>query len=79
MFDGDLNAQKAIKSSAHKILYALSRSNLMNRYNSSTRNVKQMTWWRSTYYGAIAGTGLLTLIFLFLYLLSVKKNNKEAK
>ncbi len=79
MFDGDLNAQIAVKSSAHKILHALSRSNLMNRYNSSTRTVKQMTWWRATYYGAIAGTGLLTLIFLLLYLLSIKMNNKEAK
>ena len=79
IFDGDLNAQKVVKSSAHKILYALSRSNLMNRYNISTRTIKQMTWWRSTYYGAIAGTGILTLIFLLLYLLSLKKNYKEVK
>ncbi|HHV60429.1 MAG TPA: beta-glucosidase [Clostridiaceae bacterium] len=79
MFDGDLFAQMSIRSSAHKNLYVLSRSNLMNRYNSSTRIVKQMTWWRSAYYGAIIGTGAFTLIFLLLYLLSLKKNIKEGR
>lgn len=76
---GDARLQNAVKESAHNVLYALSQSNLMNRYNSTTRIVQTMTWWRGIYMGAIGVSGLLTLICAVLYVVSRKRREREGK
>ncbi len=58
---GDATVQKAVKESAHMILYAMTQSNLINRYNSTTKMEKQMTWWRGSYLGAAAAFGVLAV------------------
>ncbi len=78
IFKGDANAQQHIKQSVHNILYAMSRSNLMNRYNSTTRIEQNMTWWRALYMGIEAGSGILTVLFAVLFILMGRKA-KEAK
>lgn len=76
---GDATLQKAVKSASHKILYALSQSNLVNRYNSTTRIENSMTWWRATYYGAIGVSAALTALCLGLYVAASKRKEKEVK
>lgn len=76
---GDATLQKAVKSSCHKILYAMSQSNLVNRYNSTTRIEQTMTWWRGAYYGAIAVSGILTVACVALYVVSGKRKESEVK
>ncbi len=78
VFDGDANAQNAIKASVHKILFAMSQSNLMNRYDSSTRVVKLPTSWRTAYQAAEIVTGVLLAGFTVLYLIA-KFRKKEEK
>ncbi len=73
LFKGDANAQQHIKQSVHNILYAFSRSNLMNRYNSTTRVEQTMTWWRGLYIGLMAASGILTVLFAVLYVLKGRK------
>ena len=77
VFAGDANAQKAVRESAHNVLFAIASSNLMNRYNATTHVVKLNTWWRTAYYTAIGCTAALTVLFAVLYVLAKRK--KEAK
>lgn len=76
---GDARLQRAVKDSSHNILYALSQSNLMNRYNSTTKIVQTMTWWRGLYMALIGVSGVLTLTFAVLYVLSRKRKEGEGK
>lgn len=78
LFEGDANAQQHIKESVHNTLYALSRSNLMNRYNSTTHIAQNMTWWRALYIGLIAGSGILMVLFAVLFMVKAGKD-KEAQ
>ena len=78
VFDGDATAQNAIKASVHKILYAMSQSNLMNRYDPSTRVVKVPVMWRTAYQAAEYTTGALMCLFALLYIVA-KLRKKEAK
>lgn len=73
---GDANLQSAVKSACHKILYAMSQSNLMNRYNSTTRIVETSTWWRTAYKSAIGVFGALTVLFAVLYVLDTRKKSE---
>lgn len=78
VFDNDATAQNAIKASVHKILYAMSQSNLMNRYDPSTRVVKVPVVWRTAYQAAEYTTGALMCLFAVLYVVA-KLRKKEAK
>ena len=78
VFAGDAEAQNAIKASVHKILYAMSQSNLMNRYDASTRVVKLPVIWRTAYQAVEYGSAALMACFAVLYLLA-KLRNKEGK
>lgn len=78
VFKGDLKAQEAIKASVHKILFAMSQSNLMNRYDASTRVVKLPVFWRTAYQAAEWGFGALMVLFAVLYVVA-KLKKKEAK
>lgn len=78
LFKGDANAQQHIKDSVHNILYALSRSNLMNRYNATTRIEQNLTWWRLLYRGLIGGSGALMVLFAVLYIVQGRKEQKKA-
>lgn len=75
---GDARLQENVKSSCHKILYAMSQSNLMNRYNSTTHIEKTMTWWRAAYYGAIGVSATLTVACFALYVVA-NKRKKEVQ
>lgn len=74
---GDVKLQESIKESAHNVLYAMSQSNLMNRYNSSTRIAQQMTWWRMIYMAVGGVSAALTIGFFALYVLSAKRKEGE--
>lgn len=74
LLEGDATLQLAVKDSVHKILFALTESNLMNRYNSTTRIESQMTWWRAIYYAVAAVSGILTALFAAMFVLSCLKN-----
>ncbi len=78
VFDHDQTAQLAVRESAHNVLYALSCSNLMNRYNETTHVVKLNTWWRTAYRSAIGVTAALTALFAILFVLAKKREKKEV-
>ena len=78
VFKGDANAQNAIKASVHKILFAMSQSNLMNRYDASTRVVKLPVFWRVAYQAAEWTSGILMVGFAALYVIA-KMKKKEDK
>ena len=77
LLNGDANLQQHVKESAHNILYAMAHSNLMNRYNSTTRIVQTMTWWRVAYIALIAVSGVLTAACCAGYVFSVRKKSKK--
>ncbi len=80
LLEGDATLQAAVKESAHNVLYAMSRSNLTNRYNSTTRIVQTVTWWRVLYVSLIVVFGIAALGCLVLYQISGGKGgNKEGK
>lgn len=78
VFKGDANAQNAIKASVHKILFAMSQSNLMNRYDASTRVVKLPVFWRTAYQATEWVSGILMVGFAALYVIA-KMKKKEDK
>jgi beta-glucosidase len=57
----DANLQQHVKESAHNVLYALAQSNLVNRYNTTAKVEKRMTWWRGSYLGLAAASGVLAI------------------
>lgn len=73
LLNGDATLQAAVKDSCHKILFALSESHLMNRYNSTTRIESAMTWWRAAYYGLAAVSGILMVVCAAMYVLAIRK------
>ena len=77
LLNGDANLQQHVKESAHNILYAMAHSNLMNRYNSTTRVVQTMTWWRVAYIALIVVSGVLTAACCAGYVFSVRKKSKK--
>ncbi len=77
MFKGDATILTKIKDAAHNTIWAFCQTNLMNAYNASTHYESISTWWRVAYTAAIAGTGILFVLFAALYALSVKNNKKE--
>lgn len=77
-FAGDAALMQSLRSSNHDLLWALSQSNLTNRYNANTRLVWLMTWWRAAYISAICVFGALTLGAAALYVLSYIKGKKEV-
>ena len=77
VFDGDRKAQEAIKASVHKILFAMSQSNLMNRYDASTRVEKLPVVWRTAYQAAEWGFGALGVLFAALYVIAKLNKKKE--
>ncbi|MDO4849217.1 MAG: glycoside hydrolase family 3 C-terminal domain-containing protein [Coriobacteriia bacterium] len=74
---GDATVQAAVKESAHMILYAMTQSNLVNRYNSTTKMQKQMTWWRGAYLGAAAAFGALAVGAAASAVVSSRKSEKK--
>ncbi|MGN0071753.1 MAG: glycoside hydrolase family 3 C-terminal domain-containing protein [Atopobiaceae bacterium] len=57
----DANLQSHVKDSVHNVLYALEQSNLVNRYNSTAKVEKRMTWWRGAYLGLAAASGIVAI------------------
>lgn len=77
-FENDATIQADLKASVKRTLWIIARSNIMNNYNSSTRVIDQMTWWRGAYIAAIVVTSVLTVGFAALYVVSVIKDKKEV-
>ena len=77
-FAGDATLQKTVKHSIKRTLWALSNSNLMNQYTSTTHTESVMVWWRSLYVALIAVFAVLTAAGVALYTISVLKSKKEA-
>ena len=74
---GDAHLQQNVKEAAHNVLYALSKSNLTNRYNSTAHMVQQVTWWRIAYVAVAGVSAVLTVVFAVLSFRSGKKNQKK--
>ena len=79
MFAGDATLQKAMKSSAHNILYTLSQSNLSNRYNSTTHVKQLMTPLRMLCLKLVLITAGLLLVSAVLYVLSIRRDARRHK
>lgn len=77
LIDGDANLQLKLKDAVHKNIYAWSVSNLMNRYNATTRVESQMTWWRAAYYAAAGISAVVMVGSAAMYVLSSKDKKKE--
>lgn len=77
LLEGDANLQAAVKDSAHNILYAMSQSNLMNRYNSTTRIEQTNTWWRTAYKALIGVSGVLMVVSAGLYVVGGRKRKES--
>ncbi len=73
----DATVQKAVKESAHMVLYAMTQSNLINRYNSTTKMQKQMTWWRGAYLGAAAAFGVVAVGAAASAVMTSRKSEKK--
>lgn len=76
-FENDAYFQGKLKNSVQRTLWIIARSNIMNRYNSTTRAISQMTWWRAAYIAAISTTAVLTTAFATCYVVGVIKDKKE--
>lgn len=74
---GDAHLQQNVKDAAHNVLFALSKSNLTNRYNSTAHVEQQPTWWRIAYIAAIVVSAVLTVVFAVLSARTGKKNSKK--
>lgn len=70
LYKNDANIQSQLKMAAKNVLYAFSQSNLMNAVNKSSHLVWNMTWWRGAYFAVIGVTGVATLGFAVLYVIS---------
>ncbi|MDO5405752.1 MAG: glycoside hydrolase family 3 C-terminal domain-containing protein [Eubacteriales bacterium] len=79
LLEGDAVLQNAVKDSCHNILYALSNSNLVNRYNSTTHIEQTMTWWRAAYMAAMAVFGILLLASGAMYVVSSRRKEREVQ
>lgn len=77
-FKGDADMMQALRVSNKNLLWALAQSNLMNRYNSTTEAVWQMTSLRVFYIVAIVVMSLLTVGAVFMCV-RPRKKEKEAK
>jgi beta-glucosidase len=75
----DATILQAIKERVHQSLWVFSQSNLMNSLNSSSRIIQLNTWWRILYKACIGGSGLLILISVAFYAISVKNSNKRIR
>lgn len=78
LYAGDRDIQLAIKNAAHNVLWVFAQSNLMNSYNSSTRSVWQMTWYRALYISLITISAICTVATAALYVVSEAKSRKEV-
>ena len=78
LYANDAEMLTAFKKAAHNVLWAFCQSNLMNGFNSSTKAVWNMTWWRGLYIAAIIVFGVFTVASLALYVVSAIKK-KEVK
>jgi len=78
-YKGDATMQATIRESNKGLLWVFSQSNLVNRYNSTTRTVWNFTWWRGAYMGAIGATAGAAITFAVLYALKTvgKKGGSE--
>ena len=74
----DANVLKALKQVCKQKMYTFAQSSFMNRVNTSTHTVWNMTWWRTAYIAGIAASGALTLIALAFYAIAQAKKRKES-
>ena len=67
---------QAVRDNTKYLLYALANSNAMNGLNETSKVVQTMTWWRAAYLGGAGVTGVLTLLFVVLYAMALRKEKK---
>ncbi|MBO4990156.1 MAG: glycoside hydrolase family 3 C-terminal domain-containing protein [Clostridia bacterium] len=70
-FKVDADLQKAMKDMVKRELWCFANSSLMNKVNSSSYSVWNLTWWRATYISTIAVSGVITLAAAALYVVSM--------
>ncbi len=75
----DRNVLLAIKEDLHYALYAVANSNAMNGVNETTHTENLRTWWRTAYYGAAIGFGVVLLASLAGYVIASKKKSKNEE
>lgn len=80
MIRTDNDFQQALRLSNKRMVWAITQSNVMNAYNSTTHRVSHMTWWRVAYITGIAVTSVLTVAAAVMFVVSaVKYDGKEKE
>lgn len=74
----DAALMAAIKQDMTWQAYALANSNAMDGLTSSSKLVSVKTWYDNALSGLQIGSGVLTVLFLALYILSAAKKSKKA-
>lgn len=75
---GDRDMLLAIKQNLHYALYALANSAALNGVNSTTHTINVMTSWRVGYIVALSAAGVLILVGLLGYLISLIRTRKSV-
>lgn len=75
----DAEVLSALKEIAHRNLYVFANSNLMNRINTTSHTVWNMTWWRAMYIAGIVVSSVLTAAAAGVYLYCELSKNKGGE
>ncbi|MBQ4382240.1 MAG: glycoside hydrolase family 3 C-terminal domain-containing protein [Oscillospiraceae bacterium] len=76
-FRYDAELLKAMKNVCRQKLCTFANSSFMNRVNTSTHTVRNMTWWRTAYTAGIIGSAVLTGLAVILYAVSAASSKKK--
>lgn len=77
MIRTDNDFQQAMRLSNKRMVWALTQSNVMNAYNSTTHRVSHMTWWRTAYISGICVMSALTAAAVAMCVISAVKGRRK--
>ena len=76
---GDARMMERVQEATHHVMWTLANSNFMNGFDETSHTARLYPWYERIALGIIAGAGILTLISLIAYIVSlVKSKKKEA-
>ncbi|MBQ7370573.1 MAG: glycoside hydrolase family 3 C-terminal domain-containing protein [Blautia sp.] len=75
----DTNFQQHMHDGLKHYMYSIARSNALNGYTKTTETRYVSTWWQKLIRGIEIGTGILSLLFLVLWLMGIRREGKGGK
>lgn len=78
-FKVDADLQRSMKQMVKRTLWCFANSNLMNKVNSTSYSVWNMTWWRQAYISGLVILSVLTVASAAMYALSIVFKKKESE